>query len=147
MRVTTDAVQVLGGAGYDRTVEARELLRAWSLPPGGRDAHAARRARIESGEEKIVGVNSHVTDDDAELEILRISHQVERAQNERLARYRADRDQHAVDDTLAKLRTACGTDANLIPVIMDTVRASATLAEICAAMQDVFGTYREPPVI
>jgi methylmalonyl-CoA mutase N-terminal domain/subunit len=81
------------------------------------------------------------------LEILRISHEVERAQKERLTAYRDARPQEAVDAALHKLRSACATEANLIPVIMDTVRAEATLGEICAAMKDVFGTYREAPAI
>jgi methylmalonyl-CoA mutase N-terminal domain/subunit len=111
------------------------------------DAAFRYQKQLEAGTKKIVGVNSHATDSDAELEILRISHEVEQAQNDRLAAYRGRRDAAAVDDALAKLRAACDTDANLIPVIMDTVRADATLGEICATMKDVFGTYREAPAI
>jgi methylmalonyl-CoA mutase N-terminal domain/subunit len=111
------------------------------------DAAFRYQQQLEAGTKKIVGVNSHTGDEDPALEILRISHEVEQAQTQRLADHRAQRDQAAVDDALDKLRTACGTDANLIPVIMDTVRADATLGEISAAMQDVFGTYRETPAI
>jgi methylmalonyl-CoA mutase N-terminal domain/subunit len=115
----------------------------------GEIAEAAFRyqQQLERGEKKIVGVNSHTRTDDAELEILRISHEVERAQNQHLADYRAARPAGQVDDALDDLRAACGTDANLVPVIMDTVRAGATLGEICAAMKDVFGTYRETPAL
>jgi len=111
------------------------------------DAAFRYQQQLERGTKRIVGVNSHAGDADAELEILRISHEVEQVQNERLGAYRDQRDTAAVDGALDKLRTACGTDANLIPEIMDTVRADATLGEICAAMKDVFGTYREAPVI
>jgi methylmalonyl-CoA mutase N-terminal domain/subunit len=111
------------------------------------DAAFRYQQQLEAGTKKIVGVNTHTGDEDPELEILRISHEVERAQTQRLSDHRAQRDPAAVDDALDKLRTACGTDVNLIPVIMDTVRADATLGEISAAMQDVFGTYRETPAI
>ena len=84
---------------------------------------------------------------DDDLEILRISAEVERAQSERLAQFRTDRDQQAVDASLDTLRAASRADQNLVPVIMDAVRTNATIGEICQAMKDVFGTYREPPVI
>jgi methylmalonyl-CoA mutase N-terminal domain/subunit len=111
------------------------------------DAAFRYQQQLERGTKKIVGVNSHAEDTDAPLEILRISHEVEQVQNDRLSAHREARDAAAVDSTLDKLRTACGTEANLVPVIMDAVRAEATLGEICAAMKDVFGTYREAPAI
>ncbi|CAN5763568.1 methylmalonyl-CoA mutase family protein [soil metagenome] len=111
------------------------------------DAAFRYQRQLETGTKKIVGVNSHTGDTDAELEILRISHEVEQAQNKRLAEYRSDRPEGGAEDALDTLKAACATDDNLIPVIMDAVRADATLGEICAAMKDVFGTYREAPVI
>jgi methylmalonyl-CoA mutase, N-terminal domain len=107
------------------------------------DAAFAYQQQVEKGDKRIVGVNVH-TDSDAEpLQILRISPQVEQEQRERLARWRAARDAAAVDAALERVRAACrGTD-NVVPVVMDAVRADATLGEICRAMQDVFGTYRE----
>jgi methylmalonyl-CoA mutase, N-terminal domain len=90
-------------------------------------------------------VNVHSDSDEDDLEILRISKEVEVAQGQRLAEYRAQRDGRRADEALDRLRAACRTDENLVPVIMDAVRADATLGEICGAMKDVFGTYREPP--
>jgi methylmalonyl-CoA mutase N-terminal domain/subunit len=111
------------------------------------DAAYRYQRQLEAGVKKIVGVNSHKDEEDAQLEILRISHEVEKAQNERLAGHRAQRAGDRVTATLDALTAACATDDNLIPAIMDAVRADATLGEICAAMKAVFGTYREAPVI
>jgi methylmalonyl-CoA mutase N-terminal domain/subunit len=111
------------------------------------DAAFRYQQQLEAGTKKIVGVNSHTSSDDPELEILRISKDVEQAQTERLAEFRAGRRGPETTAALERLRAACATDDNLVPVIMDAVRASATLGEICAAMKDVFGTYREAPVI
>ena len=111
------------------------------------DAAFRYQQQLEAGTKKIVGVNCHTTTGDAELETLRISKEVEQAQTERLAEFRAGRRGPETTAALERLRAACATDDNLVPVIMDTVRASATLGEICAAMKEVFGTYREAPVI
>ncbi len=111
------------------------------------DAAFAYQKALEKGTKRIVGVNVHTDDDEPELEILRISAEVERAQEARLAQWRTNRDGSAVDTALERLRTACRSDDNLVPVIMDAERADATLGEICGAMKDVFGIYREPPVI
>ena len=111
------------------------------------DAAFAYQKALEKGTKRIVGVNVHNDDDEPDLEILRISAEVERAQKARLVEWRTNRDGGAVDTSLERLRAACRTDENLVPVIMDAVRADATMGEICGAMKDVFGIYREPPVI
>jgi methylmalonyl-CoA mutase, N-terminal domain len=111
------------------------------------DAAFIYQQQLEKGTKRIVGVNVHQQADEDELEILRISKEVERAQVALLREFRGARDGEATGAALARLRAACRTEENLVPVIMDAVRADATLGEICAAMKDVFGTYREPPVI
>ncbi len=111
------------------------------------DAAFAYQKALEKGTKRIVGVNVHTDDDEPDLEILRISAEVERAQEARLLQWRTNRDGSTVEAALERLRTACRSDDNLVPVIMDAVRADATLGEICGAMKDVFGIYREPPVI
>jgi methylmalonyl-CoA mutase, N-terminal domain len=111
------------------------------------DAAFKYQQQLEKGDKRIVGVNVHTDADEDDLEILRISAEVERAQNARLAEYRAGRDSAKTEQALDALRAACAGDGNLVPPIMDAVRADATLGEICAAMKDVFGTYSEPPVI
>jgi methylmalonyl-CoA mutase, N-terminal domain len=92
-----------------------------------------------------VGVNKHATDDEAPLEILRISAEVEREQRAELGRRRAARDQGRVDAALAALKAAAGTDDNLIPRLVDAARVEATVGEMAAALKDVWGEYTEPP--
>ena len=111
------------------------------------DAAFTYQRQLEKGDKRIVGVNVHTETDSDPLEILRISKEVESSQRERLATWRAQRDQEAVATALDDLRSACDSSENLVPVIMDAVRADATLGEICQAMKDVFGTYREAPRI
>jgi methylmalonyl-CoA mutase N-terminal domain/subunit len=111
------------------------------------DAAFRYQQQLEKGTKKIVGVNSHTTTDDEPLEILRISREVERAQARRLGEFRSSRRTEQTAAALQRLEAACATDANLVPVIMDAVRANATLGEISGAMKKVFGTYRETPMI
>jgi len=111
------------------------------------DAAFRYQQEVEKGTKRIVGVNTAVDDDDRELEVLRISGDVGVEQARRLAAYRAARDGERTAAALDRLRVAATTDENLIPVLMDAVRASATLGEVCGALKEVFGTYREPPVI
>jgi methylmalonyl-CoA mutase N-terminal domain/subunit len=107
------------------------------------EASFAYQQELEKGEKKIVGVNVN-TDTVAEpLEILRISPEVEREQVGTLGRRRAQRDQRAVDATLAALVAAARTEANLIPPMLDAARAEATLGEICGALVSEWGAYVE----
>ena len=84
--------------------------------------------------------------DEPELTIplLRIGEEVDRQQRERLAKVRAERDQKLCDERLARLKQACRASENTFPYILDCARAYCTLYEIRAAMEDVFGAYREP---
>jgi len=109
------------------------------------DAAFRYQQQLEKGEKVIVGVNKYVTDDDEPLEILRISAEVEREQRAELARRRAARDQGKVDDALAALQAAAGTDDNLIPRLVDAARVEATVGEMAAALKKVWGEYTEPP--
>jgi methylmalonyl-CoA mutase cobalamin-binding domain/chain len=109
------------------------------------DAAWRQQVQVEKKRRVIVGVNEFVHDDEGELEILRISEQVEREQNASLAELRSDRDDDAVTKALKALTEASRGSENLIPLIVDAVRASATEGEIIGAMRDVFGEYREAP--
>jgi isobutyryl-CoA mutase large subunit len=99
---------------------------------------------LEAGDKKIVGVNVQTGTLSKDLEILRISHEVEREQKRVLAERKAGRDQVAVDAALAKLVAAARSEANMIPVILDACRVEATLGEICNALRAEWGVYREP---
>ncbi|HDL42189.1 MAG TPA: methylmalonyl-CoA mutase [Actinobacteria bacterium] len=99
---------------------------------------------LNSGDRVVVGVNKFVTDEEADLDILRIGLEIETAQVARTERTRRERDAAEVSSTLDALRSAAATEANLMPLIIGAARARATQGEIVAAMKDVFGGYREP---
>jgi len=100
---------------------------------------------VESAHRVIVGVNEF-TDGSEEVAIdtLRIDPEVEQRQRDRMARLREERDDAAVERTLAALTRACETGENLVPRILDCARAYCTLYEIRYAMEKVFGSYKEP---
>ena len=104
-----------------------------------------RQQQLEKGSKVIVGVNKYVTPDDQELEILRISEQVEREQRDELERRRAARNQSDVDRALDRLRRAASGDQNLVPLLIDAARVEATEGEMVGALTEVWGTYTEPP--
>jgi methylmalonyl-CoA mutase N-terminal domain/subunit len=108
------------------------------------DAAFDYQRKLEKGEKQIVGVTSHTDTVGGELETLRISPEVERDQVRELAARRASRAQAAVDKALSDLVAASRTSANLIPPMLDAVRAEVTLGEICGALRDEWGSYSEP---
>src|SRR5688500_16705302 len=112
-----------------------------------RIAESASRQQweIEQHRRLIVGVNEFVTEEpELTIPILRVGEDAERDQRTRMAELRATRDAELCERRLAALREAArGTD-NLMPFILDAARAYCTLYEIRAAMEDVFGAYREP---
>ncbi|WP_062344200.1 acyl-CoA mutase large subunit family protein [Herbidospora yilanensis] len=101
--------------------------------------------KLEKGEKKIVGVNCHTATTEEPLEILRISHEVEKEQNRVLAARRAARDQAAVDASLRALVEVARGTGNMVPAMLECARREATLGEICDVLRDEWGTYTEPP--
>jgi methylmalonyl-CoA mutase N-terminal domain/subunit len=99
---------------------------------------------LEKGEKKVVGVNVHTDSVTTELEILRVSHEVEVEQVRALKARRQSRDEAAVGAALAHMADVARTDANLIPAMLDAARAEATLGEICDVLRAEWGEYREP---
>src|SRR5687767_15456562 len=109
------------------------------------ESAARQQWEIEQHRRVIVGVNEFVTDDpELKIELLKISEETEREQRDRMAKMRAARDNALVERRLAELSAAAATDKNLMPFILDCARAYCTLYEIRAAMESVFGAYREP---
>ncbi|MGP4112031.1 acyl-CoA mutase large subunit family protein [Streptomyces sp. 4N509B] len=100
---------------------------------------------LEKGEKRIVGVNCHTGSVTGDLEILRVSHEVEREQVRTLAARRAARDDAAVRAALGVLREAARGDGDMIEPMLTAVRAEATLGEICGTLREEWGTYTEPP--
>ncbi|MBV9855279.1 MAG: methylmalonyl-CoA mutase [Streptosporangiaceae bacterium] len=109
------------------------------------DAAFAYQQKLEKGEKKIVGVNSHLQTVAAPVEILRVSPEVERSQVALLARRRAGRDGAAVDAALAAMIEAARNGSNMVPPMLDAARAEATLGEICGALRAEWGAYAEQP--
>jgi methylmalonyl-CoA mutase N-terminal domain/subunit len=109
------------------------------------ESAARQQWEIEQHRRVIVGVNEFVTDGPAlEIELLKIAEETEREQGQRMAKMRAERDNTLAEQRLSALREAAATSKNLMPYILDCARAYCTLYEIRAAMEAVFGAYREP---
>jgi methylmalonyl-CoA mutase, N-terminal domain len=102
----------------------------------------AERYRTE--QDVVVGVNRYVEDEIEIEDILRVDPASEREQVERLKAFKANRDQELVQRRLEEVREAArGTD-NLLPVLREALKDRASLGEVCGAMKDVFGAYRQP---
>jgi methylmalonyl-CoA mutase, N-terminal domain len=110
-------------------------------------AEAASRHQweIEQRRRLVVGVNEF-TDENEEITIplLKVGMDAEREQRAQMAAMRLSRDSAAVESHLNALRNAARGSENLVPLILDCARSYATLYEIRAALEDVFGAYREP---
>ena len=103
--------------------------------------------KVESGEQTVVGVNRYTTEDAASPPILRIDPEIERAQVIRLQKLRARRDAAQVAKALQQLEATARTDENLMPAILEAVKAYATVGEISDTMRKIFGEYQESVVI
>ena len=99
---------------------------------------------LEKGDKRVVGVNTHTDSVTTELEILRVSHEVELEQVRALRARRDSRDAAAVEAALAHLLEVSRTEANMIPAMLAAVRVEATLGEICDVLRAEWGEYREP---
>ena len=162
----TNTVDPLGGSSYVESLTnrleegAREYFRKLDAMGGMvraieqgypqreiLDASQRYQREVERKERIIVGVNEYVEPDEQRIPILKIGPEVEKAQVDRLASLRARRDSFKMAGTLETLQEAAAGDENLMPYLLEAVKAEATLGEICAALKEVFGTYKEPVVL
>ncbi len=97
---------------------------------------------IEEGRRKLVGVNILTKDAEDVLEIFQIDPEVEKRQIESLHKLKSERDSGSVKETLRKVKEAAQGDGNLVPPIIEAVKAYATEGEICDVLRDVFGEYK-----
>ncbi|RKO67396.1 acyl-CoA mutase large subunit family protein [Desulfofundulus salinus] len=110
------------------------------------DAAYRYQRALDSKQRILVGVNEFVNPDEKlEIEILKIDPKIEQEQVARLQKLRRERDNIRVRETLEALRRACEGTENVIPYILDCVRAYATEGEIIQVMREVFGEYKEKP--
>src|SRR5579863_950852 len=110
------------------------------------EAAFSYQQKLEKGDKRVVGVNCYPETVGQPVEILRVSHQVERDQVAELARRRAERDAGAVDRALAGVLAAARSSANMIPPILAAAQAEATLGEICGVLREEWGIYTENSV-
>ncbi|MDP8913560.1 MAG: methylmalonyl-CoA mutase, partial [Pseudomonadota bacterium] len=161
----TNVADPLGGSYYVEALTQELADHAWALIQevegmGGmtmavaegmpkrriEEASAARAARVDRGEDVIVGVNRYRLTDEAPIDILEIDNaRVRSGQIDRIARTRASRDEAAARAALDALREGARNDANLLQLSVEAARARCTLGEISAALEDVFGRYDTVP--
>ncbi|MCY0870290.1 MAG: methylmalonyl-CoA mutase family protein [Firmicutes bacterium] len=156
-----DVVDALGGSYYVEALtdelETRALAYMQAIADLGgavraiedgymqREIHRAAyetQMQVESGEQVVVGVNAFAIADEPEPDLLRVSPALEREVRGRLQDLRASRDAVGVEAAVDRVRRAAAGNENMMPVLVDAVKARATLGEICDAMRAVFGEYR-----
>ncbi len=108
------------------------------------DAAFQHQISLEMGDKKVVGVNCHTESVSHELEILRVSHEVETVQVAELAGRKQARDTAKANAAVEHMLQVSRTSENMIPAMLEAVRAEATLGEICDAMRNEWGMHREP---
>ncbi|HZM80812.1 MAG TPA: methylmalonyl-CoA mutase family protein [Candidatus Limnocylindrales bacterium] len=138
-----ERIRDLGNDGTITSGILRGIEDGWFTSAIADSAYIYQKA-LEEGTKKIVGVNCHTSTVAKDLEILRVSHEVEVEQVRILKHRRDEREQARVDDAIGKMIAAAHSDDNMIPSMLDACRAEATLGEICDALRAEWGVYREP---
>jgi methylmalonyl-CoA mutase N-terminal domain/subunit len=134
-----DRIAELGGviAAIEENFFQREIA----------EASYRYQSEVEQNRRIVVGVNRYQLDDEPEPDLLRIDPALEQTQIERVRAVRGRRDARAVEQALARLREdAARADRNLMEPIMDASRSYVTMGEMCEALRDVWGIWRETPV-
>jgi methylmalonyl-CoA mutase, N-terminal domain len=134
-----DRIEKLGGmvAAIKENFPQREIA----------EASYRYQSEVESKQRIVVGVNRYELDDEQPLEILKIDPSLETKQVERVKALRARRDSAAAEQALARLKQdAAHDDRNLMEPIVDASRAYVTMGEMCEALREVWGIWRETPV-
>jgi methylmalonyl-CoA mutase N-terminal domain/subunit len=136
-------IEDMGGDGTILSGLLRGIEDGWFTSEIADAAFAYQRA-LEKGDKHQVGVTVHTESIEEPLEIMRVSHEVERDQVALLAARRADRDEVAVTAALNGLLAAARSQENMIPVMIDAARHEATLGEMCNVLRQEWGEYTEP---
>lgn len=101
---------------------------------------------VESKNKIVVGVNMFQIEEEPPKNLLKVDPKVEELQRQKLKKLREERDNQKVQKTLSELKKACEGTENLMPYILEAVKAYATLGEICGVMREVFGEYKAPNI-
>jgi len=137
-------IREMGSDGTMTSGILRGIEDGWFMSEIAESAFEYQRA-LEKGDKKVVGVNCHTDTVVGELDILRVSHEIETEQRRVLGERRGGRDRAAVDAALARMVEVARGEQNMLPAMLDAVRAEATLGEICGALRAEWGDYHEPP--
>ena len=137
-------IRDMGGDGTITSGILRGIEDGWFMAEIAESAFQYQ-TKLGKGEKKQVGVNVHTATVEQPLEILQISAEVEREQRRILAERRTHRDAAGVDTALRRLVEVARTSDNMIPAMLNAVRAEATLGEICDALRAEWGEYTEKP--
>ncbi len=137
--IEADAREIL--SEIDRRGGALSAVESQWIQRQIQDVAFERQREIESGERVIVGVNEYEVDEEPEMDLEEVDPEQEAAQRERLAAVKARRDDDAVETALATVRDAARNDENVMPPIIEAVKAYATVQEICDVFRDEFGEY------
>jgi len=109
-------------------------------------AYNHKRA-VDSCEQVVVGVNKFTVKEEQAPKVLEIGIEAEKSQIERLKRLKQERDNQKVSEVLDRVRNVARSDENVMPALIEAVKAYATVGEISDALRDVFGEYREPSIL
>ena len=134
-----DRIEKLGGvvAAIKENFFQREIA----------EASFRYQQEVEQGRRIVVGVNRYQLETEQPVEILKIDPALERGQVERVQALRARRDTAAAESALGELKRAAAVDGvNLMPLLVEASRAYVTMGEICDALREIWGTWRETPV-
>jgi methylmalonyl-CoA mutase N-terminal domain/subunit len=134
-----DRIEKLGGVieAIKENFQQREIA----------EASFRYQAEVEAKQRIVVGVNRYRLENEPELELLRIDPALEQKQIERVQALRARRDGAKVEASLTRLKEgAAREDANLMPLLVDSARDYVTMGEMCDALREVWGIWRETPV-
>jgi methylmalonyl-CoA mutase N-terminal domain/subunit len=107
------------------------------------DASYEYQKRVEEGEEVVVGVNKYTIEEDTSPDILKVDEGTREKQLDRLEQVKSDRDDDAVEETLDALSEAIDAGENVMPYIVDAVKAYTTMGEIMQVFEDHHGSYQE----
>jgi len=131
-----EKIDKMGGmlAAIDRGFPQREIA----------DAGYNFKRQVDGVEKVIVGVNKYAAKEETPIEVLKIDERVEAGQVKRLTEVKRTRDNRRVVQTLDDIRTTCRGDKNVMPYVIEAVRAYATEQEICDVYREVFGEYSDP---
>jgi methylmalonyl-CoA mutase N-terminal domain/subunit len=130
-----DRIESMGGVipAIERGFFQREIA----------DSAYRHQREVERRERIVVGVNEHVADERMSPRLLRVPPGVEETQRARLKRLKSGRDGRRVEGALDAIRRGVERDENLMPPIIEAVKAPATLGEICGVLTEMYGEYRE----